>query len=203
MSYLIELIDNEPICLESSNCDTIKSLSDLAKAILASKSKLLDWINSSVVLVLPESYSKVIPSFAISAALSWDSVAINTLSDDWYLDQALVVSEIALFSASWESSKNLCFFKFDFFIEEKFPDLVDKIDNVLWDSYETFISPFDKFHFHTFICQIKVKELQRLKYLEVTYNPLDGKVNSDFEWYEEQEEFYPKKEIEDASEARN
>ncbi|MGC6524217.1 MAG: hypothetical protein ACON4L_06505 [Flavobacteriaceae bacterium] len=92
--------------------------------------------------------------------------------------------------------------KIRFFVEEKYPN-VEYTRNIIWDSYETFISPFDKFHFHTFICQIKVKELQRLKYLEVTYNPLDGKVNSDFEWYEEQEEFYPKKEIEDASEARN
>ena len=68
--HLINLIDSEPSSLESSNCDTMKSLSDLAKAILASKSKLLDWISSSVVLVLPESYSKVIPSLAISAAFN-------------------------------------------------------------------------------------------------------------------------------------
>ena len=92
--------------------------------------------------------------------------------------------------------------KIRFFVEEKYPN-VEYTRNIIWDSYETFISPFDKFHFHTFICQIKVKELQRLKYLEVTYNPLDGKVNSDFEWYEEQEEFYPKKEIEDETEASN
>ena len=34
------------------------------KIILASKSKLVDWITSKVVLVFPESYSSVIPSFA-------------------------------------------------------------------------------------------------------------------------------------------
>ena len=42
----------------------------LNKIILASKSKLRDWMSSSVVLVFPESYSKVMPSLAISAALS-------------------------------------------------------------------------------------------------------------------------------------
>lgn len=92
--------------------------------------------------------------------------------------------------------------KIRFFVEEKYSN-VEYTRNIIWDSYETFISPFDKYHYHTFICQIKVKELKRLKYLEVTYNPLDGKVNSDFEWYEEQEEFYPKKEIEEADQSEN
>jgi len=87
--------------------------------------------------------------------------------------------------------------KIRFFIDEKFPN-VEYTRNIIWDSYETFISPFDKFHFHTFICQTKVIDIERLKYLEVKYNPLDGKVNSDFVWYEEQEEFYPEKEIEEA-----
>ena len=81
---LIELEDKVPSWKASSNLEIMKSLSALAKAILESKSKLLDWITSSVVLVLPESYSSVIPSFAISAAFNWDSVAVNTLSDDWY-----------------------------------------------------------------------------------------------------------------------
>ena len=42
MNYFIDLIDNEPSCLASSNWDTMKSLSDFAKAILASKRRLLD-----------------------------------------------------------------------------------------------------------------------------------------------------------------
>ena len=71
-----------PNCLESSNCEIIKSLSALAKAILASNKKLLDWMTSSVVLVLPVSYSRVIPSLAISAALSCAFVASRTLLDD-------------------------------------------------------------------------------------------------------------------------
>ena len=84
IAYFIDLIDNEPNWLASSNCDTMKSLSDLANAILASNSRLLDWMSSRVVLVFPESYSKVIPSLAISAALSWALVASSTLLKDWY-----------------------------------------------------------------------------------------------------------------------
>ena len=67
----------------SSNLDIAKFLSAIALLILASKSKLLDWITSRVVLVFPESYSSVIPSFAISAALTCALVALKTLLDDW------------------------------------------------------------------------------------------------------------------------
>ena len=42
IGYLIDLMDNVPICLASSNWDTMKSLSDFEKAILASNNKLLD-----------------------------------------------------------------------------------------------------------------------------------------------------------------
>ena len=122
---LIELEDRVPSWKASSNLEIIKSLSALANAILASKSRLLDWMTSRVVLVLPESYSSVIPSLAISAAFNWASVATNTLFDDWYLDHALVVSVITLFSASSDNSKDLCFFKDDFLIEEIFyPPLI-------------------------------------------------------------------------------
>ena len=61
----------------------MKSLSALAFEILAFKRRLLDWINSSVDLVLLESYSEVIPSLAISAAFSWACVADKTLFEDW------------------------------------------------------------------------------------------------------------------------
>ena len=62
--------------------------------------------------------------------------------------------------------------------------------NIIWDSYTTFISPFDKFHHHNFIAQVKVKGVKRLKYLEVFYNPVSEKVTSDFEWIETDEEFF-------------
>ena len=36
--------------------------------------------------------------------------------------------------------------KIQFFIEEKFPDLVERIDNTLWDSYESFTTHSYKIH---------------------------------------------------------
>ena len=77
-------------------------------------------------------------------------------------------------------------------MEQTYPN-VEYTRNIIWDSYETFLSPFDKYHFHTFICQVKVNDIKRLKYLEVTYNPAEQKVNSDFVWSEEEVEFYSKK----------
>ena len=67
---------------------------------------------------------------------------------------------------------------------------VEYTRNIIWDSYTTFISPFDKFHHHNFIAQVKVKGVKRLKYLEVFYNPVSEKVTSDFEWIETDEEFF-------------
>ena len=113
-------MDNVPICLASSNWDTMKSLSDFEKAILAFNNKLLDWISSRVVLVFPESYSKVIPSLAISAALSWDFVASSTLLEDWYFDQALDISVLILFFVSLSINWFLCLLNEDFLIEEIF-----------------------------------------------------------------------------------
>ena len=59
-----------------------------------------------MVLVFPESYSKVIPSLAISAAFSWALVASRTLFEDWKSDQELVVSVIILFFVSCKISSN-------------------------------------------------------------------------------------------------
>ena len=71
---------------------------------------------------------------------------------------------------------------------------VEYTRNIIWDSYTSFISPFDKFHHHNFIAQVKVKNVKRLKYLEVFYNPKSQKVTSDFVWIESDEEFFRKKE---------
>ena len=71
--------------------------------------------------------------------------------------------------------------KIRFFIEEKYLN-VEYTRNIIWDSYETFISPYDRYHYHTFIVQVKVEEHKRLKYLEVNYYPNEGKIDSNFEW---------------------
>lgn len=77
-----------------------------------------------------------------------------------------------------------------FFVEEKYPKIVEFTRNIIWDSYETFLSPSERFHSHTFIVQVKVNEVDRLKYLEVQYDPYERKVTGDFKWIEEDEEFY-------------
>ena len=77
-----------------------------------------------------------------------------------------------------------------FFIEEKYPDIVEFTRNIIWDSYGTFLSPSDRYHSHTFIVQVKVTDVDRLKYLEVHYDPYKKKVSGDFKWIAEDEEFY-------------
>ena len=77
-----------------------------------------------------------------------------------------------------------------FFIEEKYPKIVDFTRNIIWDSYGTFLSPSDRNHSHTFIVQVKVKDVDRLKYLEVQYDPYEKKVTGNFQWIPEDEEFY-------------
>jgi hypothetical protein len=74
---------------------------------------------------------------------------------------------------------------------------VEYTRNIIWDSYTSFISPFDKFHYHNFIAQVKVKDVKRLKYLEVFYNPKSEKVTSDFVWIESDEEFFRQKKTEE------
>lgn len=78
--------------------------------------------------------------------------------------------------------------KIRFFIEEKYLN-VEYTRNIIWDSYETFISPYDRYHYHTFIVQVKVEGFKRLKYLEVNYYPNEGTIESNFEWDENVSEF--------------
>jgi hypothetical protein len=37
---------------------------------------------------------------------------------------------------------------------------------------------------------VKVKDIKRLKYLEIFYNPITQKATSDFSWIESDEEFF-------------
>ena len=55
---------------------------------------------------------------------------------------------------------------------------------------------------HTFIVQVKVEGIDRLKYLEISYNPKTLKVTSDFEWNKEESEFI-KSEVDKEVEAIN
>ena len=91
--------------------------------------------------------------------------------------------------------------KVKFFIEEKFLN-VEYTRNIIWDSYETFLSPFDRYHYHTYIVQVKVEEVVRLKYIEVKYNPNTDKIESNYEWNEDIEDF-EEIEVEKEAEAIN
>ena len=61
--------------------------------------------------------------------------------------------------------------------------------NIIWNNYNTFVSPFDKYHFHTFIAQVKVDGIDRLKYFEVFYNPVSNKITTDFIWNDDEKEY--------------
>ena len=79
--------------------------------------------------------------------------------------------------------------KINFFIEEKFPDLLEHIDNVLWDSYDTYTTNSYKNHHHTFIAVLKIVNIEELKFYEVIYDPHTQNVRSEYNWSEEKNEF--------------
>ena len=124
--YCFKLLsDSLPVSAKSLNFVTIKSRFASELLILESSRKDLDWITSSVVLVLPESYSKVIPSFAISAAFTCEDVDNRTLFAEIYSDHAFVVEVLTLSFLSSNRSLFLDFICLAFFISEKFlPPLI-------------------------------------------------------------------------------
>tara|TARA_B100000767_G_scaffold121000_1_gene115398 strand:- start:17940 stop:18797 length:858 start_codon:yes stop_codon:yes gene_type:complete len=74
------------------------------------------------------------------------------------------------------------------YINSTYPE-VQYTRNIIWKSYQTYVSPYSRYHFHVFIAQVKVVGFRRVKYLEVFYNPLTNVINGDFEWNGEQEKF--------------
>ena len=72
-----------PIEFRRLNCDMRKFLSEVARFIREFNNMVPDWITSKVVRLFPDSYSRVIPSLAISAALTCDSIDVKTLLEDW------------------------------------------------------------------------------------------------------------------------
>ena len=73
-------------------------------------------MTSRVVRFPPESYSRVMPSLAISAAFNCAEVAKRTLLDDTYLDQLFDVFVVVLFLASCNKSLARCSLKDDFLV---------------------------------------------------------------------------------------
>ena len=76
-----------------------------------------------------------------------------------------------------------------FLVEEKFT-APEHTRNIIWDSYETYVSPFSRWHKHTFIVQVKMENVERYKYVEVTYNPLTQKADTEYSWVQDKEDFF-------------
>ena len=76
-----------------------------------------------------------------------------------------------------------------FLVEEKFTNL-EHTRNIIWDSYETYVSPFSRWHKHTFIVQVKMENIERYKYVEVTYDPKSKEADTEYSWVEEKEDFF-------------
>ena len=76
-----------------------------------------------------------------------------------------------------------------FLVEEKFTNL-DHTRNIIWDSYETYVSPFSRWHKHTFIVQVKMENVERYKYVEVTYDPKSKEADTEYSWVQEKEDFF-------------
>ena len=66
---------------------------------------------------------------------------------------------------------------------------IDFLMNISWDSYNTFVSAYDTYHYHTFVVQVKVKNINRNKFLEVYYNPVFDRVTSDFIWNDASQQY--------------
>ena len=74
------------------------------------------------------------------------------------------------------------------YVEKAYPR-VKFVMNLVWDSYHTLVSNYDSFHYHTFIVQVKLNEMEGYQFIEVFYNPTTNSAISDFKW-NEKEEFY-------------
>ncbi len=67
---------------------------------------------------------------------------------------------------------------------------VEFVMNIVFDSYHTFISAYDKYHYYTFVVQVKLVGKTIPYFIEVFFNPNSEVVNSDFLWSNERDTFY-------------
>ena len=67
---------------------------------------------------------------------------------------------------------------------------VEIVMNIVFDSYHTFISAYDKYHYYTFVVQVKLAGKSIPYFIEVFYNPKSEVVNSDFMWSNDRDTFY-------------
>ncbi len=67
---------------------------------------------------------------------------------------------------------------------------IEFVMNIVFDSYHTFISAYDKYHYYTFVVQVKLAGKPIPYFIEVFFNPNSEIVNSDFLWSNERDTFY-------------
>ncbi len=61
--------------------------------------------------------------------------------------------------------------------------------NLSWDSYNTFLSNYDIYHYHTYIVQVRLKDSPGYRFIEVFYNPFNNAAISDFTWNNQNKSF--------------
>ena len=62
---------------------------------------------------------------------------------------------------------------------------VSFVMNIAWDSYSTFLSNYDIYNYHTYVVQVRLKESDSSRFIEVLYNPFKKEAISDFIWNKE------------------
>lgn len=67
---------------------------------------------------------------------------------------------------------------------------IEFIMNISFDSYFTFVGSYDKYHYYTFIVQVKLSNFKFPFFLEVFYNPKTKTVTSDFVWDNNKQNYY-------------
>jgi len=61
---------------------------------------------------------------------------------------------------------------------------------ISFDSYFTFVGSYDRFHYHTFIVQVKLTNFKFPFFLEIFYNPKTKKVKSDVLWDNDKQDYF-------------
>lgn len=85
------------------------------------------------------------------------------------------------FNKAKENQLNSINSKISEFVLSKYSN-VEFIMNIVFDSYHTFVSAYDKYHYYTFITQLKLKGKSVPYFIEIFYNPTNEIANSDFLW---------------------
>ena len=62
---------------------------------------------------------------------------------------------------------------------------VSFVMNIAWDSYSTFLSNYDIYNYHTYVVQVRLRDSDSFRFIEVLYNPFKKEAISDFIWNKE------------------